>query len=61
MVEPGFDNAFITTLPADEIIYVLDGPMSIKSLWWIKVTDGFTTGWSMQDNVVAYGVKKGKP
>jgi serine/threonine protein kinase len=58
LVEPGFDNAFITTLPADEIIYVLDEPKIIKSLWWIKVTDGTTTGWGVQDYVVAFGIRE---
>ena len=57
LVEPGFDNAFFTTIPADEIIYVLDGPRLIKSLWWIKVTDGTTTGWGVQDHVVAFGIR----
>jgi len=24
---------------------------------WIKVTDGVTTGWGVQDHVVAYGIQ----
>jgi len=59
--EPGFDQEFITTMAVGEIIYVLDEPTSVKSLWWIKVTDGTTTGWGRQDYVVAYGVKRSKP
>jgi hypothetical protein len=59
--EPGFDKEFITTIAVGEIIYVLDGPTSVKSLSWIKVTDGTTTGWGVQDYVVAYGVKKSTP
>jgi len=55
--EPGFDKEFVTTLAVDKIIYVLDGPTSVNSLWWIKVTDGTTTGWGVQDHVVAFGIR----
>jgi serine/threonine protein kinase len=56
--EPGFDKDFITTLAAGKIIYVLEGPVSVRALSWIKVADGATTGWVVQDHVVAYGVKR---
>lgn len=59
--EPGYDKEFITTIGVDNIIYVLEGPTNIKSLWWIKVTDGTTTGWGVRDDVVAYGVKGSTP
>ena len=54
---PGFDQEFITTLAAGKILYVLDGPASVRSLSWIKVTDGVTTGWGVQDHVVAFGIR----
>ena len=55
--EPGFDKEFITTLAVDKIIYVLDGPTSVNSLPWIKVADGTTTGWGVQDNVAVFGIR----
>jgi hypothetical protein len=59
--EAGFDQEFITTLAVGKILYVVSGPVSIRSLSWIKITDGVTTGWGVQDYVVAYGVKRSTP
>jgi len=59
--EAGFDGEFITTLPAGKIVYVIQGPVQASSLSWIKVSDGVTTGWGVQDHVVAYGVQKSSP
>jgi len=55
--EPGFEKEFITTIAVDKIVYVLEGPVSVRTLSWIKVTDGVTTGWGVQDHVVAYGIQ----
>jgi len=54
---PGFETEFIVTLAAGKILYVLDGPTRADSLAWIKVTDGVTTGWGVQDQVVAFGIR----
>ena len=55
--EPGFEKEFITTLAVGKIVYVLEGPVSVSTLSWIKVMDGATTGWGVQDHVVAYGIR----
>jgi serine/threonine-protein kinase len=55
--DAGFDKEFITTLPVNRILYVLQGPVRVNSLAWIKVTDGTTTGWGVQDYVVTYGIR----
>ncbi len=59
--EAGFDTEFIATLPTGKIMYVIQGPVRASSLSWIKVSDGVTTGWGVQDHVVAYGVQKNSP
>jgi serine/threonine-protein kinase len=59
--EAGFDAQFVATLPAGNIVYVVQGPVQARSLSWIKVSDGVTTGWGVQDHVVAYGVQKNSP
>jgi hypothetical protein len=53
----GFDGEFIVTLPANGIVYVLQGPVRANSLSWLQVSDGATVGWGVQDHVVAYGIK----
>ncbi len=53
----GFDQEFITTLPAGKILYVAQGPVRANSLSWIKVSDGVNVGWGVQDYVVAFGIK----
>jgi hypothetical protein len=55
--EAGFDKDFITTLPVGKVVRVLAGPARANSLNWIQVTDGTTTGWGVQDYVVAYGTR----
>ena len=40
-----------------KIVYVLEGPVNVNTLSWIKVTDDVTTGWGVQDYVVAYGIQ----
>jgi hypothetical protein len=55
--EAGFDKDFITTLPAGRVVYVVAGPTRANTLNWIKVTDGATTGWGVQDYVTPYGIR----
>ncbi len=55
--EPGFEKEFVTTMTVGKIVHVLEGPVSVNTLSWIKVTDGVTTGWGIQDHVVAYGIR----
>jgi hypothetical protein len=55
--EPGFEKEFITTIKVDKIVYVLEGPVKVNTLSWIKVTDDVTIGWGVQDHVVAYGIR----
>jgi serine/threonine protein kinase len=55
--EAGFDKDFITTLSSGKILYVLQGPVRADTLSWIKVSDGVTVGWGVQDHVVPYGIK----
>jgi hypothetical protein len=55
--EPGFEKEFVTTMTVGKIVYVLEGPVSVNTLSWIKVTDDVTTGWGVQDFVVAYGIR----
>jgi hypothetical protein len=55
--EAGFDKDFITTLSSGKILYVLQGPVRADTLSWIKVSDGVTVGWGVQDHVIPYGIK----
>ena len=54
---PGFETEFIVTLAAGKILYVLDGPTRADSLSWIKISDGVTTGWGVQDQVAPFGIR----
>jgi serine/threonine protein kinase len=54
---PGFETEFIVTLAVGKILYVSDGPVHADSLSWIKISDGVTTGWGVQDYVAPFGIR----
>jgi hypothetical protein len=52
-----YDTDYLTTLPQDTILYVLQGPVRGDNLWWVQLSGGRWTGWAVQDEVVAYAIK----
>jgi tRNA A-37 threonylcarbamoyl transferase component Bud32 len=52
-----YDTDYLTTLPKDTILYVLQGPVRSKDLWWLQLSYGRWVGWAVQDEVAAYAVK----
>jgi tRNA A-37 threonylcarbamoyl transferase component Bud32 len=53
----GFDTEYMTTLPKDTMLYVLQGPTRANNLWWVQLSSGAWVGWAVQDEVVAFAVK----
>lgn len=53
----GFDTEYMTTLPKDTVLYVLQGPLRASNLWWVQLSSGDWVGWAVQDEVVAFAVK----
>ena len=53
----GFDAEYVTTLPKDTMLYVLQGPARASNLWWVQLSSGARVGWAVQDEVVAFAVQ----
>ncbi len=50
-------TAYLTTLPKDTMLYVLQGPARGSNLWWVQLSSGAWAGWAVQDEVAAFAVK----
>jgi len=52
-----YDTDYLTTLPQNTVLYVLQGPVRNENLWWVQLSSGRWVGWAVQDEVVAFAVK----
>jgi tRNA A-37 threonylcarbamoyl transferase component Bud32 len=53
----GFDTVYLTTLPKDTLLYVVQGPTRNDDLWWVQLSSGRWGGWALQDEVVAFAIR----
>jgi serine/threonine-protein kinase len=49
-----FDQDYLTTLPQDTVLYVLQGPVRGSDLSWYQLSGNGWVGWANQDEIVAY-------